>query len=142
MVVGKSDAEGHQAQEAIIDGKLDTYGWRQVIIERGEDKSLDEATKSANEILKERGGMTRRTTVEAPDVPFMRKGDRVHINSETLQGYFFIKAIRHNAEAMKMTLDLSEDKEMNRQEAEKNGTTYTELDTIDDTERTGGEVGE
>lgn len=112
-VVGKADKEGHQAEEAIVDGNLETFGWRQEILVREQDKSLEDATKAAKEILKEKGNLARKTTMQAPDLPFLRKGDRIRVKSGTLQGYFFVKSVRHNAADMKMNLEITEDKDMN-----------------------------
>ena len=36
----------------------------------------------------------------------MRKGDLVHITAGTLNDYYFVKGIRHNADSMSMTMDL------------------------------------
>lgn len=111
-VVGKSDEEGHQAVEEVVTGKTE-YGVRQEIIERPSDKTLDEVRESAQQILKEKGGLKRKTSVQCADVPFIRKGDRVRVESGTLSGFWFVKSIQHNAADEKMTMDLDEDKEKN-----------------------------
>ena len=111
-VVAKSKDEGHQKVEATIDGKTE-YGVRQVIYERGDKTSLEEAEKAAKKILDEQGEAKRQTSIEAPDIPFMRKGDKIRVKSSSGEGYFFVKSIRHNAATMKMTLELDEDKDKN-----------------------------
>ena len=112
IIVGKEDKDGKQKIEAIVDGKTE-FGIRQTIINVPKDKSLDDATKTANEILKEKGALARKTNLEAPDLPFLRKGDRIHVSAGTVQGYFFVKSVRHNADDRKMTMEIDEDKEMN-----------------------------
>lgn len=115
IILGKGEDEGHQVVEATIDGKTE-FGVRQVIVEREKSKTLEEATKAANQILKEKGGIQRKTSFQAPDLPFLRKGDRVRLQAGTVTGYFFVKSIRHNAEDQKMSFDVDEDKEKNAED--------------------------
>lgn len=114
IIVGKDDKDGKQKVEATVDGKTE-FGVRQAIIDMPKDKSLDDATKTANELLKEKGALARKTTLEAPDLPFLRKGDRIRVKAGTAQGYFFVKSIRHNADDRKMTMEIDEDKERNEE---------------------------
>lgn len=109
-VLAKSKEEGHQLIEATIDGKTE-YGTHQIIYTRGDKETLEEAEKAAKKILDEQGDIKRDSNLEAPDVPSMRKGDRIRIRSSTGQAYFFVKSIRHNAAQMKMSLTLDYDKE-------------------------------
>ena len=106
--------EGHQKIEATIDGRTD-LGIRQVIYERPNKTTLEEAEKAAKKILEEQGQVKRKTVVESPDIPTLRKGDRVRAKSSTGEGYFFVKSVRHNAAAMKMTMELDEDKDYNKE---------------------------
>ena len=114
VIRGKDDEDGKQKVEATINGKTE-FGVRQAIIDRPKDKSLDDATKTADEMLKEKGQLARKTTLEAPDLPFLRKGDRIRVRAGTVQGYFFVKSIRHNADDRKMTMEIDEDKERNEE---------------------------
>lgn len=119
-IVGKTDKEGHQKVEATKDGKIE-FGIRQAIIEHQSSKTLKQAEEAAEQLLKEKGALKRKTTLQAPDVPFIRKGDRVRIQAGTVMGYFFIKSIRHNAEDQKMTFEVDEDKEKNKETKTDNG---------------------
>lgn len=113
LVVAKGKEEGHQSIEATIDGKTD-LGVRQVIYERGNKTTLEEAQKAAEKIIKEQGDAKHDVSIEAPDVPTLRKGDRIRVRGSNEQDmYYFVKSIRHNAASQRMTLDLDEDKEMN-----------------------------
>ena len=112
VIVGKDGEDGKQKVEATVDGRTE-FGVRQAIIDRPKDKSLDDATKSAQEILKEKGSIKRTPRLEAPDLPFLRKGDRIRVSVGTVTGYFFVKSVRHNADDQKMTLEIDEDKESN-----------------------------
>lgn len=117
-IVGKTKAEGRPPVEATIDRHTE-YGIRQVILQHASKKTLDEVKKDAEELLDEKSLIKRTTTLQGPDVPFLRKGDRIRIESGTLSGYWFVKSIRHNADDGKMSLGIDEDKEKNKEETEK-----------------------
>lgn len=104
-VVGKEDGEGRQPVEAVLDG-LTQYGIRQRIYIRPEDDSLATAKSAAQEILDEQGNLTRDLTLEGPDVPPVRKGDKIHVKAGTLNGYYIVKAVRHNAANRSMSMEI------------------------------------
>lgn len=110
QVVGKENKEGKQKIEATVDGKTE-YGTRQVIYTRGNKETAAEAETAAKKILDEQGEVKRKTSIESPDVPNLRKGDRIRVRSSAGESYFFVKSIRHNAAQMKMTMELDYDKE-------------------------------
>lgn len=107
-VVGKEDSEGRQPVEAVLDGQT-KYGIRQRIYNRSEDDTLATAKSAAQEMLNEQGKPARTITLEAPDVPTIRKGDKIHVKAGTLNGYYIIKAIRHDAASKSMTMDLEDE---------------------------------
>ena len=49
------------------------------IVTRGKDDSLEDAKFSAQEILDDKGEIQEEITVQAPDIPWTRKGDLVHV---------------------------------------------------------------
>lgn len=105
LIVGKSDKEGHQAVLATVDGKTE-FGIRQLIIEHEKSKDLSESRTAADEALKEHGSLQRTSSIDVPDVPTVRKGDKVSVKAGTLDGTFYVRAIRHNAADHRMSLDL------------------------------------
>ena len=112
-VVGKSDAEGHPSVEATVNGKTQ-YGTRQIIYERPHNETAAEAEKSARKILDEQGNPKRKTTIEATDVPFLRKNDRIRVHSSLGKSYFIVESIRHNCVSHLMTLELGYDRDSDR----------------------------
>lgn len=104
-VVGQEDAEGKRSVEAMING-LTEYGTRQKIYIRGSDETPEDAKSAAQELLNEEGKITKDIKVQSPDVPFVRKGDRVYLMLGTSTGYFYVKGIRHDADTHTMTMDL------------------------------------
>lgn len=108
-VVGQADDEGNSNVEAVLDG-LTQYGVRQRIYTRGSDASLEDAKSAAQTILDEDGNIKKEITVQAPDVPFIRKGDLIYLMAGTSQDYFYVTGIRHDADSCSMTMDLEEAK--------------------------------
>lgn len=104
-VIGQADDEGKSSVEATLDG-LTEYGIRQRIYTRGSDESLEDAKSAAQEILYEKGDAIKNVTVQAPDIPFIRKGDLVYLIAGTSEGYFYVKGVRHDADDFSMTLNL------------------------------------
>jgi len=104
-VIGQEDDEGRTSVEAVLDGKTE-YGIRQKIITKGKDDSLDEVKKSARELLKEEGDIKKTMKLESPDIPFIRKGDLIHVTLGNMKGYYFIEGIRHNVANAIMSMEL------------------------------------
>jgi len=108
-VVGQADDDGKRSIEATLNG-LTQYGIRQRIYTRGQDEELADAKSAAQEILDDEGKITKKMTVQAPDVPFIRKGDLVYLISELTKDYYFVKSIQHNADVYSMTMELEKAK--------------------------------
>ncbi|MGI5892706.1 MAG: XkdQ/YqbQ family protein [Bacillota bacterium] len=104
-VVGKEDNEGRQPVEAVVDG-LTQHGIRQRIQNRAEDDSLDTAKSTAQQLLNEYGKPVRIIVLEGPDVPVIRKGDKIHVKAGTLNGYYVTKSVRHDAATRSMSMEL------------------------------------
>lgn len=102
-IVGKEDAEGRAPIEAVLDGRTE-FGIHQRIYNRSEDDSLDEAKSAARDIILENGTPERVSKIEAPDVPFMRRWDKVYIEAGTLNGYFWVSSISHMCDTGKMKM--------------------------------------
>ena len=105
-IVGKENKNGSSPVEATVDGQT-KYGIRQKIETSGKDDKLSEAKKTAKEELEENGKPKETITIQAPDMPVIRKGDMVHLKTSTITaGYYIVKGIKHDCDAMTMTLDL------------------------------------
>lgn len=105
-VIGLADDDGKASPEAVVDGKTE-YGIRQRIYNRSADDTLDTAKAAAQAILDEQGQPDRTSTLSAPDVPFLHKGDKVHLATEALNGYFIVKSIDHNIVSRTMTMKVA-----------------------------------
>ena len=104
-VIGQEDDDGKSAVEAVLNGSTQ-YGVRQKIVTRGTDDSLDDAKTSAQTILDEDGEIQEEITIKTPDIPFIHKGDLVHVTVGTLDAYYYVLGISHDAESRSMTMDL------------------------------------
>jgi len=104
-IIGQEDDDGRSSVEAVVNG-LTKFGVRQKIYIRGKDDSVSDAQSAAQEIIDEKGQVKEDITVQAPDIPFIRKGDLVHITVGTLKDYYYVKGIRHDADSGSMTMDL------------------------------------
>lgn len=104
-VVGQADDDGKRSVEATLNGETQ-YGIRQRIYTRGSDESIGDANTAAREILDGEGKIEKEMTVQAPDVPFIRKGDLVYIISSLVSDYYYVDSIQHNADIYSMTMEL------------------------------------
>lgn len=104
-VVGQADKQGKHSVEATLNGAIQ-YGIRQRIYIRGKEETLSDANLAAQKILEDEGKIEKKMAVQAPDVPFIRKGDLVYIISSITSSYYYVKSIQHNAESYNMSMDL------------------------------------
>lgn len=104
-VMGLADDDGKQSPEAIVDGMTE-YGIRQQLYNRSEDDTLEMAKAAAQAIIDENGKPARTSTVEAPDVPFVRKGDMISLATTALNGFFIVTSINHDVTNRKMTMQV------------------------------------
>ena len=104
IVVGKEDKETKPPIEATLTGALE-FGLLQEIHPKG-DATLAEAKNAAQKILDERGKPQRSISVRAPELPSIRKGDRVHIKTDRSAGYYFVKGVSHNATTAQMQMEV------------------------------------
>lgn len=104
-IIGQEDDDGRSSVEAVVNG-LTKFGVRQKIYIRGKDDSVSDAQSAAQEIIDEKGQVKEDITVQAPDIPFIRKGNLVHMTVGTLKDYYYVKGIRHDADSGSMTMDL------------------------------------
>jgi len=104
LVYGKEKKEGHPPLVAKKDGQTQ-YGILQEIV-YGTGDGVADALKEADEILAERGKPKITATVDAPDVPWIRKGDRVKVNVGTVNAECIVEGVMHHIGNLKMTLEL------------------------------------
>lgn len=105
VIYGKENKDGRASVQATVTGKTE-YGILQKTVYRDGDKTLGDAKQEAQSLLADYGIPQETITVEAADVPFMRKGDKVKILAGNLSGYFYVKGITHDGGSRTMLMDL------------------------------------
>ena len=105
LVFGKSEEDQRPPLLETVDGDLQ-YGTLQEIITKDSNKTLDDAKKEAQNILKEKGKPEETITVSTVDVPVLRKGDKIKLVAGNLSGYFMIEGIHHDGMAKTMEMEL------------------------------------
>ena len=104
-VIGQENDDGKSSVEAVIDGKTE-YGIRQEIHVKSKDDSLETATSEAKKIIDEKGILQEEITIQSPDIPFIRKMDLVYVRAVTMDSYYYVLSVTHDADRGKMTLSL------------------------------------
>ena len=105
LVYGKSEEEQRPPLLETVNGNLD-YGTLQEIVTKDSNKTLDDAKKEAQNILKEKGKPEETINVSTVDVPMMRKGDKIKLVAGNLSGYFFVEVVTHNGFEKTMEMEL------------------------------------
>lgn len=106
-IIGAEDKEGRAPVVAKLDGRTE-FGVLQEVVYKRQYDNLAAAKSAAQDILKERGQPRKRRRVQAPDLPFLRKGDKVKIIAGTLNGYYIISSIVHDATNRNMTMEVED----------------------------------
>lgn len=104
-IIGQADDDGQQATVATLNGKT-SYGIRQKIVVQDKDDTEGKAQKDAQSILNDNGEPIETIEVQTPDIPFVHKGDVIHVQGAALSGYYYILGVSHDVDAGKMTLSL------------------------------------
>lgn len=127
-VYGKESKNKKRPVIATVDGRTE-FGIRQRIYQSGPEESTGDAKKAAQAILDKEGGTDVDKKVIAADVPFVRKGDRIYMDSGYTRGYFYVSGVCHNADNRTMTMEISKVKEK-KKSAGKGKKEYHAGDTV------------
>ena len=112
-VIGQSDKEGRAPVEATLNGKTQ-YGIRQKLVTRSKDDDLSKAKSSAQDILDDEGDVDETITITTVDVPFLHKGEKVHVKFGTMNGNYYVFGVSHDASTQQMTMKLKTEKFVKR----------------------------
>lgn len=104
-IIGQEDKNERAPVEAVVDGKTE-FGILQEVIQRSQDNSLAAAKQAAQEILNEKGTPRQTRQISAPDLPFLRKGDKVYIQTRIFSGYYYVLSIQHDATRKEMSVEV------------------------------------
>lgn len=110
IILGKADDNDRQPVEATISGNTGAYGTLQKVINRSSNTALADAKKEAQSILKENGAPKWEYELTAPDIPWIRKGDKVYVNAGDIYDSYLIvtsldRSIRGSSSKMTLTME-------------------------------------
>lgn len=109
VILGKADDNDRQAVEATVTGNTAAYGTLQKLINRSENTSLADAKKEAQGILKADGKPKWEYEVTCPDIPWIRKGDKVTVSAGDMTSSYIVKgidrSISNRSKEMSLTLE-------------------------------------
>lgn len=110
VILGKADENDREPVEATVAGNTSEYGTLQKVISRDENTSLADAKKEAQSILKEDGSPKWEYELTAPDIPWIRKGDKVYVNAGDIYDSYLIvtsvdRTINNKAKEMTLTME-------------------------------------
>lgn len=111
IIMGKADSDDREPLEATVTGDTSTYGTIQKIVDRDESMTLAEAKKEAQTIIDENGTPKWEYEMQAPNNPWIRKGDKIYVNAGDLTGYYIVAGIDRSINNKKRTMTLSLEKE-------------------------------
>lgn len=104
-IYGAESEDDRRQLEAVVQGKTE-YGTLQDVVLMSSSSTLSQAKQDAQGILAEDGNPKRTITLEAPDVPEIRKGWKIKVAAGSLLGYYIIKGVTHNATDRTMSMEL------------------------------------
>lgn len=107
-ILGRAEDDQRAPVEATVDGATE-YGILQKLVNSSQYDTPAAAQEAARQIIDERGKPQRTQKVVAPDLPFLRKGDRVHISAGTMIGYYIVTGVTHDAGRRQMTMEVEPD---------------------------------
>jgi hypothetical protein len=105
VIGGTEDSVGRTPVEAIFEGRTE-FGVLQSISNRDDSNTLSAAEAAAKKALQQNGNLSEDRAIDTIDVPFIRKGDKIQVDSGSLQGYFFVLGATHNLKSRTMTLQI------------------------------------
>lgn len=111
VILGKADNDDREPVEGTRSKNTSKYGTLQKIIRRSGDTTLAEVKEEATNLLNENCTPKYSYLVKAPDIPWIRKGDKVYVNAGSIKKkYLIVDDIDRTVDNTKkeMTLTLSE----------------------------------
>lgn len=101
-----SESSGKYLTVTSVSKNTDKYGTLQSIVVKEKDEKLSDSKKEANEILKEHATPKIDAGAVAIDIPWVKKGDKVRIVAGTMNNYYIVKGIEHDASNKQMDLEV------------------------------------
>lgn len=81
LIIGKANEDGYEPIELAVPRNKDKYGTLQKILRRDEETELWQARGDATTILNESSEPKWEYTIAGPDIPWIRKGDKIIVDA-------------------------------------------------------------
>ena len=95
---GKSEEEtGKYLTVTSLSNNTAKYGTLQEILVKEKDEELSEVKKEAQKILDEKSKPIEEHDITAIDIPWVKKGHQIYIQTNTLTNYYIVKSVEHDA---------------------------------------------
>lgn len=107
QILGKSGKSGKIPVVATVKGDTAKYGTLQKLQTKGSDQSLSDAKKEANATIKEHGKPRQEYQVIATDIPWIKKGDLVHVEAGSINDNLIAVGIERTISNKQKTMTLS-----------------------------------
>lgn len=125
VIYGKTGSDNRPQIEATVENNTDLYGTLQKVMTLGTSGTLEDAKKDAQTLVDDGSTPLWTYDVEAVDIPWIRKGDKVHIHAGDIYDMtLIVRSITHSASDNGAKMNLSLDDGHRRFV---NTTTYKEL---------------
>lgn len=106
VIIHSNSDEGVRSKlEATVTGDT-SYGTLQRVIIRSDNTTLAESKKEANQMIKDDGKPVERFTLEAVDIPWIKKGDKINVAAGDMIGSFYVLSITHNCDLKTMNIEV------------------------------------
>jgi hypothetical protein len=106
VILGKQNKNDQYPIKATIKGNTAKYGTLQKLLDIGDD-SLATAKKEAQYTIDENGKPKWIYEITAPDIPWIRKGDRIEIAAQNLTGTFVVRSLDRAISSKEKTITLT-----------------------------------
>lgn len=108
IILGKANDDGRYPVEATVSGDTKKYGTLRKIETRDENTSLSDTKKEAKATIKEKGKPKWEYVVRAPDIPWIREGDKVYLDAgEVVKSYLLITSIDRTYDSKKCEMTMT-----------------------------------
>lgn len=107
QILGQSGEDGSIPVVATVKGDTSKYGTLQKLQTKSSDQSLSDAKKEANATIKEYGKPRQEYQVIATDIPWIKKGDLVHVEAGSINENLIAVGIERTISNKQKTMTLS-----------------------------------
>lgn len=108
VIITTKGKDSRPKVKATVKGSISKYGTLQKIQSKSDEDSLSKAKKEAKETINENGKPKCTYDIEAVDIPWIHKGDKVYVNAGDLNGRScIVLSAEHNINDNNKTMTLT-----------------------------------